>query len=177
MLAIELKDFPACRVAPVAVRRVGGPATHWPAAQMAAAGGTARGHHQDVRHTGPAWSPRLAAGCVPARSGSAGTGRGPHPDPAAAPALDHKENRAKRAAEAAARAGGVRLSAVRPVQPKDRRRRHHLDMHQVRADSARMVAAVKAGDEDQRHSARPKPLPLPWVTSPRELPFRTGESM
>ena len=158
------KNSPACRVAPVTVRRVGGPATHWSAAQMAAAGGTARGHHQGFRHT--AWSPWLVAGCVPARSGPAGTGRGPYP-PRGTPALDHKENRAKRAGGASeeSTAESMQGRLCGPVRYQSEGR--DQDVRGMRHDDD--------VDIGERPSTKPKPVPLPWVKSPRKLPFRTGE--
>lgn len=34
---------------------------------------------------------------------------------------------------------------------------------------------VAIGERDPRPSDKPRRVPLPWVTSPRELPFQTGE--
>lgn len=151
---------------------------------------------RNVRQAAAAASP--AAGLVPARSGPAGPGRGPRPDPAAAPALDYlkrgglprdgrprEENRERERPEGAraARAAEAELPAVQHGRRERHQRHRVLKMQPVRAGHADTLREGEDGDDapaPRRTSApptRPKPMPMPppWVTSPREVPFQTGE--
>ena len=154
---------------------------------------------RNVRQTRAAASfARPAAGLSPARSGPAGLlGRGPRPDPAAAPATGplkrgglprnrhpREENGAEEpAARAEAATASGHLPAAQYGRGKDHQRHRLHEMHQVPVPLADALGVGEDGDEvpsphrtsDPQPAATPKRIPLPWVTRPRELPFRTGD--